>query len=180
MTKSNYKYQAFYCEENVWQLAKQRNENDGEVWFIINPNKSVATAMQQAATHQAFVIWDYHVVYYSPTKGIFDLDTLCDFPCEPQHYLQASFLDFLPSLNKEYAPYFRIVLAKDYLTEFSSDRTHMLDKVGEYTAPPPPWALIGKGNNLSAYHNFDDKQYGEIFSLAQLTERFSLGSDSKE
>jgi len=171
MAKSDYQYQAFYCEENIWQLAKQRNESDGEVWFIINPQQSVAMAMQQAATDQAFLVWDYHVVYYSPTEGIFDLDTLCDFPCEPQEYLQASFLDFSPSLDEEYAPYFRVIAAKDYLAEFSSDRTHMLDKQGKYSATPPPWSLIGKGSNLSAYRDFHDKQIGDIFSLVQLMER---------
>ncbi|HIO91508.1 MAG TPA: hypothetical protein EYG68_01530 [Leucothrix mucor] len=171
MSKINYKYQAYYCEENIWQLAKQRDESDGEVWFIINPNKSVATAMQQAATDQAFVVWDYHVIYYSPTEGIFDLDTLCDFPCEPQQYLQASFLDFLPYLDEEYAPYFRVVSAQDYLNNFSSDRTHMLDESGEYSATPPPWNLIGKEHNLAAYSDFYDKEFGNILSLNQLIKR---------
>ena len=174
MSKSDYQYQAFYCEENIWQLAKQRDESEGEVWFVINPEKSVAMAMQQAAKDQAFLVWDYHVIYYSPTEGIFDLDTLCDFPCEPQQYLQASFLDFLPYLDEKYAPYFRVVSARDYLAEFSSDRTHMLNELGDYTATPPSWSRIGKRSNLTAYHNFDDKQYGEIFNLAQLTGRFLL------
>ena len=173
MTKHDYKYQAFYCEENIWQLAKQRDESDGEVWFIINPDKRIATAMQQAATNHPFIVWDYHVIYYSPTEGIFDLDTLCHFPSKPLEYLRASFLDLLPYIDEEYVPYFRVISAKGYLTEFASDRAHMLNESGEYTATPPAWSLIGKGNNLPAYYNTDDKQYGEIFSLAQLTKRFS-------
>ncbi len=173
MCKKNYPYQAFYCEENIWQLAKQRNESDGEVWFIINPQNTVATAMQQAAEDQGFVVWDYHVIYYSPSHGIYDLDTLCSFPCLPTHYLQESFANLAPYLEKEYAPYFRVITAVDYLKDFSSDRKHMLDEAGKYHASPPPWSTIGEGNTLSLYYDFNHKQLGEIFSLDEIMERFS-------
>ena len=167
------KYQAFYCEENIWQLAKQRQEADGEVWFIINAEQMVATAMQKSVEQAPIVLWDYHVVYYSPSEGVFDFDSLCDFPCDAAQYLKLSFEDYIPFLNEEYIPSFRVFSSKAYLEQFSSNRQHMQDEQGNYLHTPPPWDCLGKGNTLSAFIDFDDKCYGEIVSLEQLCARLA-------
>lgn len=166
--RSDYPYHAFYCEENIWQLAKQRKEDNAQVWFIINPNKSVATALQKVAADQPFVIWDYHVIYYSPSQGIYDFDTLCDFPCATEKYLQHSFLDFKPYLDANYHSYFRVIPAEEYLQRFASDRRHMKDKQGNYLEAPPKWPPIGEGHNLAEFIEFDKKGIGEIFDIESL------------
>ena len=167
-----YLYQPYFCEENIWQLAKQRNEADAEVWFIISPNNTVATAMQKSAEQGACIIWDYHVVYYSPHEGVMDFDTCCPFPCEPSQYLELSFNNIQKQVTAEYKPYFRVIPAIDYLKQFSSNRSHMLNDKGKYRQLPPKWPCIGDGNTFSAFIRFDDKAYGNIYSLDDLLLRF--------
>ena len=74
---------------------------------------------------------------------------------------------------------FRVVPVDAFLNHFGSDRSHMINKKGEWQAPPPPYAPIGAGqhNNLKEYLRFDQAAmrgdpnnsiYGQILSKQQL------------
>lgn len=166
--KNNFLYQPYYCEENIWQLAKQMNEEDGEVWFIINPNQTIATAQQRATEPDRLIIWDYHVVYYSLQHGIFDLDSRCQLPCPADEYIKVSFIDIAHLVTAEYTPHFRIISAREYISLFSSNREHMLDKNNEYHQSPPDWSPIGDEHNLPAFIDYHQQQFGKIYSLNEL------------
>jgi len=170
--RSNFLHQPYYCEENIWQLAKVLDEKEAEVWFIINENKTIATAQQRAVAVNSWVIWDYHVVYYSPDKGILDLDTRCTFPCAVDTYLTASFLSIASVITEAHKPYFRIIPANEYLMLFASNREHMLDHEGNYTQPSPEWPAIGNGNNLASFIDYNDESIGDIISLDKLRSRY--------
>lgn len=70
---------------------------------------------------------------------------------------------------------FRVVPVDAYLNHFASDRSHMINKKGEWQAPPPSYAPIGAAgqeNNLKEYLRFDpagmrsdpNSIYGQILS----------------
>ena len=75
---------------------------------------------------------------------------------------------------------FRVVPIDSFLTNFSSDRSHMKDKNGNWQAPPPSYAPIlgaaGQDNNLQEYLRFDqagmrndpNSVYGQILSKSAL------------
>lgn len=184
MIRNSFLYQPYYCEENIWQLARElsaqrgapkdakRGEEKADVWFLLNKNQSVATAQQRAVEESSFVIWDYHVVYHSLSQGVFDLDTRCPFPCSVDAYLEASFLSIATVISEDYLPYFRVLPASEYLSLFSSNREHMLDEGGYYLQPPPEWATIGDGSNLALFIDFDNQSLGQILSLEQLISRY--------
>lgn len=154
-------------------MAKQRQEKDAEVWFISNSDKNVAVAMQKGSDDSPIIVWDYHVVYFSPAFGVFDFDSLCNFPSKPAYYLKSSFADCRPYLSEEFSPYFRVLPAVEYCQQFASDRTHMLDDQGGYLHEPPQWDTIGSANNFPSYIDFENKETGNIFSLEEMLERFS-------
>ncbi len=180
MMRNSFRYQPYYCEENIWQLAKTisrkkegvKAEEEAEVWFLINKDQTVATAQQRAVDANSLVIWDYHVVYYSPVKGVFDFDTRCSFPCEVGVYLQTSFLSHVSATPREFHPHFRVMSASEYLSLFSSNREHMRDEKGHYLQPPPQWTAIGEGNNLTSFIDVDNQELGDIVSLEELVSRF--------
>lgn len=77
---------------------------------------------------------------------------------------------------------FRVVPIDSFLSNFSSDRSHMKDKNGKYRVPPPSYApILGAAgqhdNNLQEYLRFDqaavtrndpNSVYGQILSKAAL------------
>lgn len=145
-TREDCAYAAFYCEENVWQLARRKDLAPGAraVIFISNPRRSVAMWNQQVSPPGQPVVWDYHVVLAVQDELqtlIYDLDARGAFPCAASEYLQDSFPvpERLPAYLQ---PWFRVVPVDELLARFSSDRSHMLDESGEYRAPVPPWAPI--------------------------------------
>jgi hypothetical protein len=144
-------YQAFYCEENVWQLARTRTE--GAALFITNRLRRVAFRHQRRApAADAVMMWDYHVVWLEPsTLGdvVYDFDTTLPWPTPLKHYLEASF----PYRIGPLAPLFRIVPRASLLAHFASDRRHMRAQDGSFFEEPPPWPCPGDGatSNLDAY-----------------------------
>ncbi|KAK6011314.1 hypothetical protein OSTOST_23607 [Ostertagia ostertagi] len=52
---------------------------------------------------------------------------------------------------------FRVIPCVEYLTHFSSDRSHMKDENGEWIAPPPDWEPISKNglNNINDFISMD-------------------------
>ena len=70
-----------------------------------------------------------------------------------------------------FQPMFRVVDAKTYREEFSSDRSHMLVDENNYREPAPAWPIIGdeKPANLHRFINMNFPFVGEVFDLDDFT-----------
>jgi len=138
----SYRYQPYYCEENIWHLAQQFP--NGLVAFILNQQKFTKLYYQKAAGNPLYPIyWDYHVILLHEERQqlwVYDFDTYLDFPTKAKTYFEATF-----HLHTEPAdPHcvLRLIEAKDYLQHFSSDRSHMKDQAGNWLQSPPNWEPI--------------------------------------
>lgn len=173
------RYQAFYCEENAYHLAREPvvAARPREVMFISNPTRSIAMWNQRAAGQPgAAMLWDYHVVLLVQDPWeIWDLDTFLGCPVPAADYLQGS---FRPDLPAHYQPYFRLVEADELAATFASDRAHMRRRDGHYKRPPPPWPPIGvpgRESNLMRFVDVTAPFVGEVVDLARLVERVTTG-----
>ena len=65
---------------------------------------------------------------------------------------------------------FRIIDAKEYIANFSSDRSHMKLPSGDWAAPPPSWPPIVKSeiSNLMAWLDIGSDGPGELLNLEQI------------
>lgn len=139
MNEPLHRYQAYYCEENVWRLFSCRPTPVGAVLLISNPAKKVAMYRQRAHPSQ-WVVWDYHVVAVRPCGRhwrVEDLDSTLPFGVQLQDYLRESFFRVL---GPEFDALFRPVPSEEYVRRFWTDRSHMLQAgTGAYLQPPPPW-----------------------------------------
>ncbi|XP_074276819.1 protein N-terminal glutamine amidohydrolase [Silene latifolia] len=158
----------YYCEENIYNLCKKLSSSgiaDAQashlfVVFISNHNKQIPL-WHQKASHRAdgVILWDYHVICVQ-IKGsgdapqVWDLDSTLAFPSPLPSYVAQT---FQPSfqLFPEYQRFYRIVHAPIFLRSFASDRRHMKDPNGEWTAQPPSYDPIiaqdGTIHNLNEY-----------------------------
>jgi hypothetical protein len=168
--RASLEYQPFYCEENVWHLARRFEGRPAKVVFISNAQKTCALWQQRAAEPGLPVIWDYHVVL-SAARMIHDLDTRLPFPSPAREWIDGTFPLPLP---EELAPRFRVVSAARFVEVFASDRSHMRDAGGAYRASPPPWAPIGIGSNLMRFADMSDGFEGEVCALDGLLDALSL------
>jgi hypothetical protein len=163
------RYAAFYCEENVWWLAREPRFAAAEVVVISNRARTVAMDAQRAGEGRPLV-WDYHVVLAVPGAGgveVWDLDTTLGLPVLGARWLEAS---FDPGWPARFAPRFRPMPAERYVAELASDRRHMRAKNGRWRAPPPEWPIIGGGA-----HELDrmiDVSGDDAFDLATLSARW--------
>jgi len=178
MSPSEFKYQPFYCEENVWQLCQHEALKDRErqVVFISNRVKACPHWSQRASSNAATpVFWDYHsVLLVSAESGweVWDLDCVAGMPLALPEYLARTFPG-AKELRPAYLPSFRVFEAEEYLAGFSSDRSHMLNEEGKYSAQPPDWPPIGEGeSNLSRHYDMAAKDGPQPLSLAAFIERF--------
>ncbi|KAK8628702.1 hypothetical protein V6N13_009285 [Hibiscus sabdariffa] len=128
---SDFDHTPSYCEENVYFLCKKLSSSGiadahGSDLFI--------PLWHQKASHRAdgVILWDYHVICVQRKK---DGGT---------HLLFSEFQRF-----------FRVVHAPLFLRYFASDRRHMKDSEGNWTAHPPPYEPIvaedGSVHNLNEY-----------------------------
>ena len=173
---NQFKYQAFYCEENAWwllqhpQVVDSSFQHDGVerratllskmqahrsfadsygrwVLWISNANKSCALWGQRLAQScNEPVIWDYHVVVL--TSGP-DGMYVWDLDSSLSFPLPAHIWvseSFRNDIEPRFVPQVRVVNAKTYRAYFSSDRRHMLDMNQQWVAAPPPWPLIQAPN----------------------------------
>lgn len=157
--KSQYYYTACFCEENIWLLG-QAFKADGlaidqsSVLFITNANQQVPLFCQQSAIQPGYpVIWDYHVVLLHQAQLeqalIFDFDSELEFPVLFSSYVAQTFLtafQYFPEI--EFA--IRSVPLPDYIQQFSSDRSHMLDDDQQPISPFPDYPAIQPKNVASA------------------------------
>jgi|TARA_B100001758_G_C18168382_1_gene482909 hypothetical protein len=168
------KYQACYCEENIWHLASEPDLQDQERFVVVISNGGKCFAMwnQKAAPDGEPMMWDYHVVLV--TRGeelkIWDLDTRDGYPLPAQEWIKSSFSGS-GAMPDAFQPMFRVIEAKTYLDEFSSDRSHMLVTEDTYREPVPNWEAIGgdKPSNLHRFINMNFPFVGEVFDLDDFT-----------
>ncbi|PON86904.1 Protein N-terminal glutamine amidohydrolase, alpha beta roll [Trema orientale] len=166
---SQYHHTPFYCEENVYLLCKKLFENgiaDAEgsdlfVVFISNDKKQVPLWRQKASNRaDGAVLWDYHVICVQRKRGggfvptVWDLDSSLPFPSPLASYIPETIRPSF-SLFSEYQRFFRIVHAPIFLHHFASDRRHMKDFAGNWSAEPPTYDPIiakdGTVHNLNEY-----------------------------
>lgn len=122
---------------------------------------------------------DYHVIFVHSTRAetsVYDLDSRLGFPCEFGRYVESTFRDDR-QLRPCFRRWFRVVPAELYLSEFASDRHHMM-KDGQWLKPPPDYAPI-KTDRSS--HNLDlfismkphDQVPGDIRNFDQFVTSFT-------
>ena len=168
------KYQANYCEENIWHLASEPELQDQErfVVFISNAGKCFAMWNQKCAPDGQPVMWDYHVVLVARGEDlkIWDLDTVSGYPLPAQEWVKTSFSGS-STMPDAFQPMFRVIEAKTFLEKFSSDRSHMLVDENTYREPAPEWSPIGgdKPSNLHQFINMNFPFEGEVFDLDDFT-----------
>lgn len=158
-----------YCEENVYRLvARKLTQLESEtssvtgisyfVVFVSNESQCVPMFHQLASkTPTSVCLWDYHVIViqvHGSDDGaqILDIDSRLPYPCPLELYLHCTFPEDVPP---NYAPLFRVVRAEAYLKHFSSDRSHMRNVDGTWSASPPTYACILRAgsSNLDQYRN---------------------------
>lgn len=145
LDSNNFKYTALFCEENIWHLAKSlthkgAREEDLTILFISNSTQSVAIFNQKSGLKNEPVVWDYHVVLLNKADDhyiIYDFDSKLKFGINANQYLNFSF-PASANTPTQYNAQFRLVKAHDYLTRFSSDRSHMLGVIPHEQFPDYP------------------------------------------
>lgn len=121
------------------------------------------------------VLWDYHVIMLLKTSGwhVYDLDSLLPAPTPFTQYLNGTFRQNLS--QEEYRPLFRIIDADEFVTAFSSDRSHMLTAEGHWLVPPPPWTPIFRNgsSNLMELIDLQKPSPGSVMTLAEFAAHFA-------
>lgn len=183
----NSRYWPYFCEENVWWLAKASDSAVGFALFISNLSVSVVIAQQRAGTApQGIVCWDYHVVWLQRVADVwmvYDYDTtlagaqsvvwptVAGVPLE--RYLAESFPK-LETSQVRFDPLFRLIERAEFCESFSSDRSHMRGAGGAWLQQPPTWPPIGVGNTLTLMRDMSSAQFGDAINLPALIEYFAL------
>jgi hypothetical protein len=170
----------FYCEENIWHLAEPRVSGglDGSVALVTNPDGLCAMWNQRAADPGEPVAWDYHVLLITPRgEGaweVWDLDSRLGVPVEFERYAAASFAP-PGALPRRFEPRFRVLGASEYVSGFSSDRSHMRTRAGRYRKPPPPWPPIVREGAPSflEWRDLARAEPGEVMDLPRFLSRFA-------
>ncbi len=166
------RYQPFYCEENVFHLAREPilEGRPREVVFISNEARSCPMWHQRAAPRAGWpILWDYHVVLLCGAPWeVWDLDTTLGMPVPAADYLRRSVRE---GLGDDLEPRFRVVPAADFARVFCSDRAHMRDAGGRYKKPAPPWPPIAPPDtepNLMRFVDMVAPFLGEVLDLEGL------------
>lgn len=165
-------YTPYYCEENIWHLCQAVAAPASKCVFISNPLRQCFFWQQRACPDENMpMCWDYHVVLLARDAEwkIWDLDTRLPLPMNASDYLSGTFA-YVGRGEPDYDPKFRLVDAEDFVRQFSSDRSHMLDADGRWMQPPPDWQCIGESreNNLQKFIDMHDTTYGIIMGLGEL------------
>ncbi|KAI8562273.1 hypothetical protein RHMOL_Rhmol03G0022400 [Rhododendron molle] len=182
---SQFQHTPSYCEENVYLLCKKlctsgvadADGSDLHVVFISNEKKQVPL-WHQKASHRAdgVILWDYHVICIQRKKEshssplVWDLDSSLHCPFPLASYVSET---IRPSfqLFADFQRFFRVVHAPIFLRSFASDRRHMKDSLGNWTAKPPAYGPIVAEDGT--VHNLNE--YMEIIAADVVS---NVGSDS--
>ncbi|WRX22934.1 Protein N-terminal glutamine amidohydrolase [Theobroma cacao] len=166
---SDFNHTPCYCEENVYFVCKKLCSNgiadaQGSDLFVI-------PLWHQKASNRAdgVILWDYHAICIQrkrdgDTHLVWDLDSSLPFPCPLATYVSET---VRPSfqLFSEFQRFFRVVHAPIFLRHFASDRRHMKDSEGNWTAQPPTYETIvaedGSVHNLNEYIEIHAAEVGK-------------------
>ena len=102
---------------------------------------------------------------------VWDLDTAIGFPVLAEAYLVKTFQRYEELANED-PPLFRVINAKEFIDVFSSDRSHMLDDLGQWLSPPPPWPPILQGS-IATFEKFVDMHSGWIGEVLTLDDMYA-------
>ena len=165
-SESGFRYQPFYCEENVWWLCAEPALGPGErfVVFLVSRAGCCPMLAQRAAPPGRLIAWDYHAVVADAQGRVWDLDSRLPLPSPGLDWLDATFA-LADRLPRVYAPRLRVIPARDFQQGFASDRGHMRDARGRYLRPPPPWPPIGSGTTLYRYLDPRETEPGTLLDL---------------
>jgi hypothetical protein len=143
--RAGYRYTPYFCEENIWWLAREMagtDEVDGRAWVCLfsNPSASIVVGNQRAVAPGELMAWDYHVVLGTLQKGtwqVYDFDSRLPFPVAWPTYFRATFPE-QHLLPERWRSRMRLIPARSYCERFCSDRSHMVGRVAVSEFPPHP------------------------------------------
>ncbi|NRB40158.1 MAG: hypothetical protein HRU20_17120 [Pseudomonadales bacterium] len=160
--RGEYAYTTFFCEENIFLLGQTliaAGFGVDKLTVLFLSNYQYQIPLRQQRLGQSFVgfdeplvIWDYHVVLQfddADKKYILDFDSLLDFPCIKSVYFTATLLPPKP-LFDAFAVLCREIPLQQFLQQFDSDRSHMLDECGNALATFPEYPAIRADDTDSA------------------------------
>ena len=172
--ETTFKYTPSYCEENIWHLASDSRFHglDVRVVLVTGPGSHRKLWFQRCGeSDDRPVYWDYHVILLvkDNTWQVWDFDTKLAFPTDAASYFRKTFRgpdESFDNLNVV----FRAIDAKEYIENFSSDRSHMRLPSGAWLAPPPSWPAIVKNgvSNLMEWLDIESQGPGELLTLDQI------------
>ena len=172
MRRENFLYTSCYCEENIWQLAREECFRERETIAVIVSGKGRYRRFwfqNNAQNPESPVYWDYHVILLSFDESwwVWDLDTSLGLPVLADTYFPQTFLQQNIDVMQTDV-ILRLISAEEYVRKFSSDRAHMRLPSGEWVAPPPQWPMIlqGKDANLLDWININHDAPGKVLTLA--------------
>jgi len=176
----SFRYTPFYCEENVWQLAREERFLEHETLAVIISGRGPSRRLwyQRNALHPALPVhWDYHLVLLSYNDGwqVWDLDTTLELPVPVETYVHKTFLQAnVEAGNTDVI--LRLIPVGEFVRDFSSDRSHMELPSGEWAAPPPEWPMIMQGakSNLLDWLDIDRDGPGQVLTLVEFMTAFIL------
>jgi len=178
MNKNELLYTAYYCEENIWHLCNNSEIENFEKNIVVISNVEKKCALFYQKINQHFpnipVVWDYHVILlvFQNEWLVYDFDTILSFPVKLEEYLHKTFQNVE---NYRYQPYFRIITKQDYLTKFSSDRSHMFIN-RKWTHTPPQWKKIINGSsNFTDIINFKNDFIGQTLNFTSFKKKYCNG-----
>ena len=178
MSRRDFRYTPFYCEENIWHLAQEECFRGREAFVSIISGKGIYRRLwfqSQAEDHESPIYWDYHVVLlvYDGGWRAWDLDTTLGLPVPAHIYFQKTFLN--SGINLENCDVIlRLIDSGNYVRSFSSDHSHMRSPTGDWLAPPPEWPRILQGgkSNLLEWLDVDRDHPGQVKTLAEFMSNF--------
>ncbi|KAL0711160.1 hypothetical protein Bca4012_018138 [Brassica carinata] len=184
MDATRFQHTPFYCEENVYLLCKTLCENGvadetgSDLFVVFISNEKKQASMFGLVPMFGLVSCWFHfgirklvpeltglysgIIMSSVSRKkesdseplVWDLDSTLPFPSPLASYVTET---FQPSfqLFAEFQRFFRVVHAPLFFKHFASDRRHMKEPDGSWTAQPPPYQPIvaqdGVLHNLSEY-----------------------------
>ena len=183
--ESKFKYTPAYCEENIWHLASDGRFRglDARVVLVTGPGSHRKLWFQRCSEHVALPVhWDYHVILlvWDDNWQVWDLDTTLELPVNASSYFRKTFRG--PDENFDNRNVlFRSIAAKEYIANFSSDRSHMRLPSGDWAAPPPSWPDIvtSESLNLMAWLDIGLDGPGELLTLEQMIGFCGSGENSQ-
>ena len=125
---------------------------------------------------QGLIVFDYHVILakrFQTYWQICDLDSRLGTKSAWPIYRENTF-PRLPVGYERFTPTFRVLSASLYHDRFASDRSHMRERDGSWSHPPPPWPTIGKASNLMQFIDVQQSFFGELIDLDALDDLLSL------